>query len=94
MTASAKTLSAKLSGKRPVTKASHNMAEHSLPWDQRPGYLAATAAEVLSGGLTAYRKMLRNLCPTLCPYDDRGSTPCWYLTGDRKTQEAETINPD
>ncbi|MCJ1269747.1 hypothetical protein MMC22_009640 [Lobaria immixta] len=31
------------------------MAEDSLPWDQRPGYLAAIATKVAPGGLTAYR---------------------------------------
>lgn len=39
------------------------MAEDSLPWDQRPGYLAAIATEVAPGGLTAYRKMNRIPCP-------------------------------
>lgn len=36
------------------------MAEDSLSWDQRPGYLAAIATEVAPGGLTAYRKWIES----------------------------------
>lgn len=33
------------------------MATESIPWDQRPGYLAAIATTVAPGELTAYRKL-------------------------------------
>lgn len=47
-----------------ITFKSSKMADNSLPWDQRPGYLAAIATTVAPGGLTTYRKISQGMCLT------------------------------